>query len=554
MDSLLGKLSTYGRCIRKNWKWISVSLFLSQCFIWLAIPYLLSKFLIRAGLNLRYSSIFNLLVAFACLSLFLAYKTASKFWNRYNNTFRLQEIRFTYIDSIFFFVFFSVMSIIIFKDQVLGDITLSSEVSLWLIIWFMVFVIWCGVIIIRGRSFKIYPLLPRRDKSSLDYFPDEPITHEDEDQMDRKQFIEGLYNQITKYPLSDSFVFGLYGSWGEGKTSALYLLKNKLYENPSVIVFEYDPWYFSSPDKLIEGFYQGLYSSLNKIYFLPNIKKTIGKYQRLLTSGLKLYGLNIELDWGNEILEELRKKIEDWILITGKKVIILMDDIDRLQGKNEILEIFKLVKLSGKFKNTIFVLSFDPNIIISYLKEEIFTDPAFLDKIIQAPIHLPAIDQDSIDRFLLYSEPEQSHYSGIDRLFQKQEIDQERVHAFDKEFPFLYKREIQKLFPTLRQAKRYLNALNSTLPSVKNEVDLQDFLILEIIRVFFPDLYDDIWMHFWYYLPSWNDWVLLASPFGARSKEEEMHKEIKSHVEEILKPLKEKAILLNLLQTLFQYL
>ena len=69
------------------------------------------------------------------------------------------------------------------------------------------------------------------------YYPDDPITDEIEDVLDRKEFVDDLYKQIINYPLSNSFVFGLLGSWGEGKTSVLNLLSNKLYNNKDVIVF-----------------------------------------------------------------------------------------------------------------------------------------------------------------------------------------------------------------------------------------------------------------------------------------------------------------------------
>lgn len=457
------------------------------------------------------------------------------------------------MDGIFLFLASSAIITLIFPNQILGDILPSKYVKLWLIGFGIFFLFWYGVIVYKVKSYK--PQHPSQRKKSLstdEFFPDEPITDENDDLLDRKLFVADLYNQITKYPFSDSFVFGLYGSWGEGKTSALNLLKKRLNENDIVIVFEFDPWYFSSQGALIKGFYDGLYAALNKKLFLPNIKRAFTKYQKALSSGLKLYGVNIDLGLSDDSLEELKEKIQNGILSTGKKIVIIIDDIDRLRGKNEILEVFKLVKLSGNFRNTIFVLSYDPNIICSYLKNEMQSDPSFIDKIIQSPIHLPAINQAMIDKFLFYSYLDDDHYSSIDRLFKKLNIDEERIQKeFGQDFTYLYEKQIKKLFQTLRCAKRYLNGLHLTLSAIKNEINLQDFLILELIRIFYHEIYKDIWEHPWYYIPSdWSENVDISSPFSFTNKEIKYEK-IKEHISKIVSKQDKSEILLELLKVIF---
>lgn len=543
------KLKIY---IQKNWKWIATAIVIGQCFSFWLVPLIFAKSWVKSLLAFEISSTFFLFAGISFLFLLLTYKPALDFYRRYKNNFTLSEIPFTYMDGIFLFFASSVITSSILHAQILGEISLSKEIKLWLITLGISFFMWCAAIVYKGLSYKIpLPSQPRK-LSSADYFPDEPITDESEDLLDRKQFVEDLYNQITKYPFPDSFVFGLYGSWGEGKTSVINLLKNKLYQNDDIIVFEFDPWYFSSQDALIKGFYEGLYASLNKRFFLPNIKRFFSKYQKILSSGLKLSGLSIDVGLSHESLEELKEKIQHWISLIGKKIVILIDDIDRLHDKNEILQIFKIIKLSGRFRDTIFVLSFDPKNIASYLKDFVSIDPSFLDKIIQNPIHMPAINQAMIDRFLFYSFPHENHYSAIDRLFQKLEIDQERIKAFDKDFINLYENQIKKLFPTLRDAKRYLNGLYSTLPTVKNEVNLQDFLILELIRIFYPDVYKDIWEHPWYYIPSsWSTRLYLSSPFSFIPDENQKYEKIKAHINKIIEDKRQNEVLLELLKTIF---
>ncbi len=541
------KLKTY---VQENWKWIITSVFIGQCFPFWIIPYFLTRSWVQTTFTLKNkpSLTFHFIIIILFFLILLhAYKPTLVFWARYKNNFRLKKIPFTYIDSVFFFIASLITSL--FHKEIRENI--SEHIGFLLIILGSLFFIWFALIIYKKHSYKpfILPSLPKLP--SADFFPDEPITHKSEDLLGRRQFVEGLYNQIINYPFQDSFVFGLYGVWGEGKTSVLNLLKNKLQQNENIILFEFDPWYFSSQEALIKGFYDGLYSALNKTFFLPNIRTFFSKYHKILSAGVKLTGINIDIDLSHESLEELRKKIEEWISVIGKKIVILIDDIDRLESKNDILQTFKIIKLSGRFKNTIFGMSFDPKIISSFLKEEIPNDPSFLDKIIQNPIHLPATEQSDIDKFIYYSYPDENHYSAIDRLLQKLEIDQERIRAFEKEFNDLYETQIKKCFPTLRHSKRYLNGLYSTLPSVFKEVNLRDFLILELIRIFYSEVYEDIWKHPWFYVPPWNLRAQLISPLGFISNEKEKYQKIREHIEQIMSEQKEKEILLELLQTIF---
>jgi len=537
-------MEKFKKYIQKNWKWIVTSIVSGLCFSFWIAPLILAQSNINDILSVAPSrpTIF-LLIVISILPLFLVFRPVLAFWVRYENNYKLSEIPFTYVDSIFLLLLSFVLTFFVFDEKILKEIVLSKEIKFWLTTVGISFLIWCGVIKYRSQSYTFSSSTQSKKPPSADFFPDEPITQESEDLLGRKQFVNDLYNQIIKYPFSDSFVFGLYGRWGEGKTSSLNLLKNKLYQNGDVIVFEFDPWDYSSQSALIKGFYEGLYGVLNKKLFLPNIKKFFDKYHRILSSGLKLSGISIDFELSQKSLVELKREIQHWISLTGKKVVILIDDIDRLQNKDEILQILKIVKQSGRFENTMFVISFDPAIVSSYLKEDVSQDPSFLDKIVQAPIHLPAIEQPIIDKFLFYSYPEENHYSAIDKLFQKLQIDEVRTRAFDTDFRYLYESQIKKIFATLRDAKRYLNGLYSTLPVVEKEVNLHDFLTLELIRVFYFEIYKDIWTNPWYYVSSSGRHIV--------PPDEQKKEKIKEHIVNITKGKNRDEVLLELLKTIF---
>lgn len=61
-------------------------------------------------------------------------------------------------------------------------------------------------------------------------------------------------------------------------------------------------------------------------------------------------------------LETLKERIKDLFRKAKKKIVIFIDDIDRLD-KLEIHSIFRLVKITADFANTIYVLSFNDDLV-----------------------------------------------------------------------------------------------------------------------------------------------------------------------------------------------
>jgi hypothetical protein len=264
-------------------------------------------------------------------------------------------------------------------------------------------------------------------------------------------------------PSSESFVFGLHGSWGEGKTSVLNLLQLRLAHNSAIIPIVFNPWYMATEAAVVQNFYDTIEQALRKRYLVGTLRRFLSRYRDLLSSGLRSVEFGLELSIHDEP-ERLRRELEEWIARTGCRLVIIIDDVDRLQP-TEVLAVFKLAGLSARLKNTVFVLSFDEIVIRDRLNETIKVDPAFLEKIVQKPVPLPPAEQRDIDRFLLFSDPEgpNAHRCAIDRLLDELQIDSKRRAEFDQRIVDFYRVHLIRLFRTLRHAKRYLNSLRATL-------------------------------------------------------------------------------------------
>lgn len=225
-----------------------------------------------------------------------------------------------------------------------------------------------------------------------------------------------------------------------------------------------------------------------------------------------------------------------------RKIVVFIDDVDRLQPE-EILQVFKLVKLIADFKHTIFVLSMDVIFVKKALKSQEI-DVEYIDKIVQKTVHLPKIEKDDIDNFL---------GEGLDVLFKKLKIEDQKLKKELENFFFIYQKYAGNLFITLRNVKRYVNSLSSSLPPIVDEVQLFDFIILEIIKVFAPILYDNIYENWWFYVEERYPRERNYNPLLWQYSRDDQKKleAIKGHIEELLSKQPRKEVFRNLLGVLF---
>ncbi|KAA5845894.1 NTPase KAP [Pseudomonas chlororaphis] len=330
------------------------------------------------------------------------------------------------------------------------------------------------------------------------YIADQPITGKAEDRFNRSPFASRIAETIATRVDPSSIVIGLFGPWGDGKTSVLEMMQETLVPHANVIVVRFNPWHFQNEDLLLRGFFATLAESMGKS--LPNMKEKAGELLKKYGSVLSLASLTvsgiIELSPGETVkgfgesmsnvgLDELRKRIELMLDEAKKRLVILIDDIDRLD-REETHAIFKLVKLSASFRHTSYVLAFDDVVVSAALGERYGAGGAeagraFLEKIIQVPLHLPPADENSLRQIALEGIQNALNQAGI-------ELTQPQVDAFIRHFDDALLSQLE----TPRRAKLLSNALMFALPILKNEVNPVDLMLIEGIRIIYPDLYTGI--------------------------------------------------------------
>lgn len=330
------------------------------------------------------------------------------------------------------------------------------------------------------------------------YSSDAPISDKAEDRFDRYSFSCRVAETIVSRRDISSLTVGIYGAWGDGKTSVLHMMQQALKEHGEIITISFNPWHFGSQVDLLKGFFASLASALGRSSTtkLQEAGKILQKYGGLLSfasASVGAAGIGVNVDPGKGIknlgdalstvdLEDMKHQIEKHLKESEKRVVVFIDDIDRLD-KDEIHSIFKLVRLSAGFSYTTYVLAFDDDVVAASLGERYGAGSAeagksFLEKIVQVPLRLPNVPRDVLRSFVLEGVEAAVNASSI-------EIEKGEVQKYLRCFSL----GIEPKITTPRHARLYSNSLLFALPILKGEVNAVDQMLIEAVKTFHPKLY-----------------------------------------------------------------
>ena len=375
------------------------------------------------------------------------------------------------------------------------------------------------------------------------FLSDAPISSRIHDRLNRSQFANHLAMALLNYKEIESLVVGFQGKWGSGKTSVINMSIEKIYEQTEEddkkkqpVIIHFNPWNYSGQQQLIQLFLSELSKQLRKPKMgerLKEIGEKLERYSKLVSPIKYIPGVGSYVEVvekamtvasetakaaGKEAdndLVSIKKEINELLGKQGRKIIIIIDDIDRLSNE-EVRQIFQLVKTVGDLSNTIYILSFDKEVVIKALeKVQQGLGEEYLEKIIQVPFLIPPLSKNDIEQIL---------FEQLNDIIQH--VPEE---DFDKTYwANIYHSGIKHFIHTLRDVNRFCNTLRFQFNMVSDEVNPVDFIAITVIQVFLPELYNEI--------QSQNDlFVGHVSDSYSRTTDKEVMKEKYSAITETLK-------------------
>lgn len=315
---------------------------------------------------------------------------------------------------------------------------------------------------------------------------DSPLVSISDDKFGREPIVELIVDSINKTVVNDHdcLVYGIYGKWGEGKTSLVNFIKARLVgqgKDDGINIVEFNPWLVNNDEALLQEFFKTIMADADDI-----VRTAFKKYGSLAIFASKTIinaaapgvgsALAKGIKWAQKALEdskdtlsELKKKASEAIIKSGKHLIVLIDDVDRLD-KDELHTVFRLIRQVADFRNCIYIIAMDVDMVAKaigdYYGNGAHQDGRkFIDKIVQVPITLPQIPQYDLRRLLK---------KDLAEILQNTVGGEQLEEITNTILPF---------FNTYRDLKRFCNQISFVLPHVKDEVNIHDLCAMEAIKM-----------------------------------------------------------------------
>lgn len=322
----------------------------------------------------------------------------------------------------------------------------------------------------------------KKDNSKPSFYNDEPLKKDGNDELGYKNYAQDLAAKLENSWFETSFAVGINGKWGVGKTSFVTLLRSELSSKKDIIEVEFNPWRSSTPDAIVNDFFLAFSSALSPYH--SGVSRLISIYmQRMsdLSGSSLLQSLSFvsNLTHNSKAIGDLHQDINDALKTIDKKIVVYIDDIDRLYY-DEVLEVLRLIRNTANFRNTTFVVAYDRDYLASAIKSRIDCNtPQYIEKIFQLEITLPYYDKELLRKKLaenLKDYLEDKDYTWI-------KGDRSGRFSFREKFPMDW-------LHNLRDVTRISNSIVLNYSKLKSDVVFEEFFKLELLHVKYPSVYE----------------------------------------------------------------
>ncbi|MBO3463517.1 P-loop NTPase fold protein [Aetokthonos hydrillicola Thurmond2011] len=320
-----------------------------------------------------------------------------------------------------------------------------------------------------------------------DFTEKHSLSDPEKDRLGYATFAKYLADSICNMTITEGFVIAVYGSWNSGKSTLMNFLIHYLQEKPEderPIIVPFNPLLFSGSQDITKRFFEQIRNVISRISSVSKgLKERIGDFAKAVGQTSLPYSqagtaLATLFEAQEKETPELKEEVEEKLVNQDKRIVVAIDDIDRLSTE-EIQQLFRLLKAIPSFTNIIYVLAFNKEVVLKALTETKQTSEAYLDQIIQVDFELPKPDKTSLRR-IFFEKLNNVIFDLSEELF---------VSNYWRN---IYYEGIDHFITSLRDIVRLIENLSLTYPTVKGEVNPIDYIALESLRVFCPIIYDTI--------------------------------------------------------------
>ncbi|WP_435528108.1 KAP family P-loop NTPase fold protein [Microbacterium aurantiacum] len=286
-------------------------------------------------------------------------------------------------------------------------------------------------------------------------------------------------------------ISALVGPWGSGKTwvldRCLPLLEFPPAGQESVRVVQFNPWLFADESALFAGFAD---------LVLREVRSR--RARRRIVRGLRLIGPASK--YGPVDLTAAARALGDYLDPPGsptsiahavaqgvrksrRRVCVVMDDLDRL-NPDELVTLFKLIRLLGNLPGVSYLLSLDEETILHLLQNTDIarSDPerarSYLEKVIESKFRIPPLTIDQIHS--LAFEPLIAHATANDLTVHKRSMES---------LEWIFTQSFSRRLTTVRAIERFLVEVHALPPALHGEIDYKDWCLAGFLKTQMPSVW-----------------------------------------------------------------
>lgn len=326
------------------------------------------------------------------------------------------------------------------------------------------------------------------------FIKDDAIERDEDDMFGWRYDTKRLIGRLLLDKTGSSVSVAVTAPWGAGKSSYLNLLKNVIKTDNRFLLIEFNPRKSASHVTIRQDFLNLLRDVLSD--YDSSAVGYVSKYiealelvddKSLIPKLISLTGINDPESYKSSIGEILSE--------TGKTLVVVIDDLDRLTGP-EILEVLKLIDFNVNFPGSIFISAFDKDYVEQAIaslvsnRRNVSSDKErnsnFTDKYFTLEHPLPNVKPNRLMEYLF-------------SLLKKNGEDEESIDFNQNLIGFLSANMlmIYDYLPTVRDVKRFCNVFipgyyKKCLNRKFQEVDFKDYFLLSLLRYRYPATYESI--------------------------------------------------------------
>ncbi len=306
------------------------------------------------------------------------------------------------------------------------------------------------------------------------------------DKLKFDHLAKGVSNYITEFKYTDSFTIGIEGPWGYGKTTFVNFIRKHLNKEKFIIID------FSAFDDVLlnnnHSFLIRLEESLSKELFNSSIiRSDIKKYLSLISAysqDATLFTSKINSIFIDEDLDKVKERVNHSISNSNKRIIFIVDDIDRLMP-DETIKLLITFRSFFNFDNTFCILMYDRELLNKQFSQRVNAD--FLDKFIQLEISPPSYSELDLRKILVNLFVEK--FTGL----KKEIIEYSLIEPSGED-------NISNFLINLRDVYRFYYLCELKYTSISNQVCFYDFIRIELLKFKYPSFMRDLFINRYDYL------------------------------------------------------